>query len=187
MDEKFGLLILLQVLKFNLTESGLFAVFPWLTMAFSANLGGWIADTLVSKGVSVTTVRKVSNIVIIVLFDIFTCSWKLYIFLGLMWTSLRHVQALFSLLEKNRSHCWWSKCFAYSDFMGYFSGELSQVFDFYLFIYFYCCVLQCTLFPTGRSAHNAAGLLNCLFEAAFKFPVPNQVTLESCILFGECS
>lgn len=28
-------------------------------MAFSANLGGWIADTLVSKGLSVTTVRKV--------------------------------------------------------------------------------------------------------------------------------
>ncbi|KAK6163829.1 hypothetical protein DH2020_000693 [Rehmannia glutinosa] len=47
-----------QVLKFNLTESGLFSVFPWLTMAFSANLGGWIADTLVSKGVSVTIVRK---------------------------------------------------------------------------------------------------------------------------------
>ncbi|XP_022732201.1 sodium-dependent phosphate transport protein 1, chloroplastic isoform X3 [Durio zibethinus] len=47
-----------QVLKFNLTESGLFCVLPWLTMAFSANLGGWIADTLVSKGLSVTTVRK---------------------------------------------------------------------------------------------------------------------------------
>lgn len=30
-------------------------------MAFSANLGGWIADTLVSKGLSVTTVRKVSQ------------------------------------------------------------------------------------------------------------------------------
>ncbi|KAK2967055.1 hypothetical protein RJ640_015275, partial [Escallonia rubra] len=48
-----------QVLKFNLTESGLFCVLPWLTMAFSANLGGWIADTLVSKGYSVTTVRKI--------------------------------------------------------------------------------------------------------------------------------
>lgn len=48
-----------QVLKFNLTESGLFCVLPWLTMALSANLGGWIADTLVSKGVSVTTVRKI--------------------------------------------------------------------------------------------------------------------------------
>ncbi|KAF2291630.1 hypothetical protein GH714_027732 [Hevea brasiliensis] len=48
-----------QVLKFNLTESGLLCVLPWLTMAFSANLGGWIADTLVSKGLSVTTVRKI--------------------------------------------------------------------------------------------------------------------------------
>lgn len=48
-----------QVLKFNLTESGIFCVLPWLTMALSANLGGWIADTLVSKGVSITTVRKV--------------------------------------------------------------------------------------------------------------------------------
>ncbi|KAH9701637.1 Sodium-dependent phosphate transport protein 1 [Citrus sinensis] len=48
-----------QVLHFNLTESGLFCVLPWLTMAFSANLGGWIADTLVSKGLSVTTVRKI--------------------------------------------------------------------------------------------------------------------------------
>ncbi|XP_072975243.1 probable anion transporter 1, chloroplastic [Typha angustifolia] len=48
-----------QVLKFNLTESGLFCVLPWLTMAFSANFGGWIADTLVSKGLSVTIVRKI--------------------------------------------------------------------------------------------------------------------------------
>jgi hypothetical protein len=49
----------LQVLGFNLMESGLFSVLPWLTMAISANLGGWIADTLVSRGVSVTLVRKV--------------------------------------------------------------------------------------------------------------------------------
>lgn len=48
-----------QVLKFNLTESGLFCVLPWLTMAISANLGGWIADTLVSKGFSITSVRKI--------------------------------------------------------------------------------------------------------------------------------
>ncbi|XP_043723675.1 ascorbate transporter, chloroplastic-like isoform X2 [Telopea speciosissima] len=48
-----------QVLKFNLMESGLFCVLPWLTMAFSANAGGWIADTLVSKGLSVTVVRKI--------------------------------------------------------------------------------------------------------------------------------
>ncbi|KAG0622446.1 hypothetical protein M758_3G097900 [Ceratodon purpureus] len=48
-----------QVLGFNLMESGLFSVLPWLTMAISANLGGWIADSLVSRGVSVTLVRKV--------------------------------------------------------------------------------------------------------------------------------
>ncbi|KAK1320237.1 hypothetical protein QJS10_CPA03g01859 [Acorus calamus] len=48
-----------QVLKLNLTESGLLCVLPWLTMAFSANLGGWIADTLVTRGLSVTTVRKI--------------------------------------------------------------------------------------------------------------------------------
>ncbi|XP_049410199.1 ascorbate transporter, chloroplastic [Solanum stenotomum] len=48
-----------QVLKFNLTESGLLCVLPWLTMAIFANLGGWIADTLVSKGFSITSVRKI--------------------------------------------------------------------------------------------------------------------------------
>ncbi|XP_072965911.1 probable anion transporter 4, chloroplastic isoform X2 [Typha angustifolia] len=48
-----------QVLKFNLTESGLFCVLPWLTMAVFANIGGWIADTLVGKGLSITTVRKI--------------------------------------------------------------------------------------------------------------------------------
>ncbi|KAH8975153.1 hypothetical protein BDL97_01G141500 [Sphagnum fallax] len=47
-----------QVLGFNLMESGMFSVLPWLTMALSANLGGWIADTLVSRDVSVTVVRK---------------------------------------------------------------------------------------------------------------------------------
>ena len=53
------IMFVLQVLGFNLMESGLFSVLPWLTMAISANLGGWIADTLVSRGVSVTLVRKV--------------------------------------------------------------------------------------------------------------------------------
>ncbi|KAJ6837857.1 ascorbate transporter, chloroplastic-like [Iris pallida] len=48
-----------QVLKFNLTESGLLCVLPWLTMAVFANIGGWIADTLVAKGFSITTVRKI--------------------------------------------------------------------------------------------------------------------------------
>ncbi|KAL5984383.1 Sodium-dependent phosphate transport protein 1, chloroplastic [Asimina triloba] len=58
-DSYLNLFPIPKVLKFNLTESGLICVLPWLTMALSANIGGWIADTLVSKGVSVTTVRKV--------------------------------------------------------------------------------------------------------------------------------
>ncbi|XP_074303071.1 sodium-dependent phosphate transport protein 1, chloroplastic-like [Silene latifolia] len=52
-----------QVLKFNLTDSGMLSVVPWITMALCANLGGWIADTLVSKGYSVTTVRKIMQTV----------------------------------------------------------------------------------------------------------------------------
>ncbi|XP_006605417.1 ascorbate transporter, chloroplastic isoform X3 [Glycine max] len=48
-----------QVLKFNLMESGLLCVLPWLTMAAFANIGGWIADTLVRKGLSITVVRKI--------------------------------------------------------------------------------------------------------------------------------
>ncbi len=39
-------------------RSGIFSVLPWVTMAVAANVGGWIADTLVAKGWSVTTVRK---------------------------------------------------------------------------------------------------------------------------------
>ncbi|XP_021906262.1 ascorbate transporter, chloroplastic isoform X3 [Carica papaya] len=50
---------LLKVLKFNLTESGLLCVLPWLTMAVFANIGGWIADSLVSRGLSITAVRKI--------------------------------------------------------------------------------------------------------------------------------
>ncbi|EPS64644.1 hypothetical protein M569_10135, partial [Genlisea aurea] len=48
-----------QVLKFNLTESGLLCVLPWFTMAVFANIGGWIADHLVSRGLSITAVRKI--------------------------------------------------------------------------------------------------------------------------------
>ncbi|KHG29407.1 putative anion transporter 2, chloroplastic -like protein [Gossypium arboreum] len=47
-----------QVLKFNLTESGLLCVLPWLTMAAFANIGGWIADTLVSRGLSITAIMQ---------------------------------------------------------------------------------------------------------------------------------
>ncbi len=47
-----------QVLGLDLKSSGLFSVLPWITMAISANVGGWIADTMISKGWSVTSVRK---------------------------------------------------------------------------------------------------------------------------------
>eukprot|EP00898_Chlorokybus_atmophyticus_P003298 jgi/Chlat1/396/Chrsp10S01506 len=48
-----------QVLGFNLSQSGLYSVLPWLTMAIASNLGGWLADSLVKRGVSVTLVRKI--------------------------------------------------------------------------------------------------------------------------------
>eukprot|EP01025_Chloroclados_australasicus_P000249 TRINITY_DN10119_c0_g1_i2.p1 TRINITY_DN10119_c0_g1~~TRINITY_DN10119_c0_g1_i2.p1 ORF type:complete len:608 (-),score=45.69 TRINITY_DN10119_c0_g1_i2:74-1729(-) len=47
-----------QVLHMDLASSGFYSVLPWVTMALFANIGGWIADTLVSKGMSVTLVRK---------------------------------------------------------------------------------------------------------------------------------
>lgn len=49
---------IVQVLGCDVLKSGIFSVLPWVTMAISANVGGWIADTLVAKGWSVTTVRK---------------------------------------------------------------------------------------------------------------------------------
>lgn len=48
-----------DVLHFNLAQSGFFSVLPWLTMAISANVGGWIADTLISRGTDITLVRKI--------------------------------------------------------------------------------------------------------------------------------
>jgi ACS family sodium-dependent inorganic phosphate cotransporter len=48
-----------QVLGLDLKSSGFFSVLPWITMAISANVGGWIADTLVERGLSVTAVRKI--------------------------------------------------------------------------------------------------------------------------------
>ncbi|MEW5304178.1 MAG: hypothetical protein WDW36_006809 [Sanguina aurantia] len=47
-----------QVLGLDLMKSGVLSVLPWITMAIFANVGGWIADTLVDRGVSVTHVRK---------------------------------------------------------------------------------------------------------------------------------
>ena len=52
-----------QVLGLDLLSSGIYSVLPWVTMAVSANVGGWIADTLVGRGYSVTLVRKLMQTV----------------------------------------------------------------------------------------------------------------------------
>ena len=54
---------LAQVLHFDLMKSGIFSVLPWMTMAVTSNVGGWIADTLVTRGFSVTRVRKIMQTV----------------------------------------------------------------------------------------------------------------------------
>jgi len=51
-----------QVLGCDILASGFFSVLPWVTMAVTANVGGWVADTLVARGMSVTTVRKVMQV-----------------------------------------------------------------------------------------------------------------------------
>lgn len=47
-----------QVLGLDLMKSGILSVLPWITMSIFANVGGWLADTMVDRGVSVTFVRK---------------------------------------------------------------------------------------------------------------------------------
>ena len=48
-----------QVLGMDLAKSGLMSVLPWLTMAITANVGGWFADMLIQRGVSIGRVRKI--------------------------------------------------------------------------------------------------------------------------------
>jgi ACS family sodium-dependent inorganic phosphate cotransporter len=45
-------------LGFDLMESGLYSVLPWLGMIVVANAGGWLADSLISRGWSTTSVRR---------------------------------------------------------------------------------------------------------------------------------
>ena len=52
-----------QVLGLDLLKSGFYSVLPWITMAIAANIGGWVADFMVAKGVSITRVRKVMQTV----------------------------------------------------------------------------------------------------------------------------
>lgn len=53
-----SLLVYLQALGFDLRASSFLAFLPWLVMATGSTLSGVLADSLVSRGVSVTTVRK---------------------------------------------------------------------------------------------------------------------------------
>lgn len=46
------------MLGLDVMASGVFSVLPWITMAIAANVGGWLADGLVARGLSVTAVRK---------------------------------------------------------------------------------------------------------------------------------
>ena len=51
-----------QVLGLDLMKSGFFSVLPWITMAIAANIGGWLADSLVPR-IGVTKVRKLMQTV----------------------------------------------------------------------------------------------------------------------------
>jgi len=67
----WGLFILLtwmptyynQVLGMDLAKSGFYSVLPWFAMAISANVGGWLADAMVKRGVGIGKVRKVMQTV----------------------------------------------------------------------------------------------------------------------------
>mmetsp|Transcript_34740 Transcript_34740/g.75952 ORF Transcript_34740/g.75952 Transcript_34740/m.75952 type:complete len:547 (-) Transcript_34740:856-2496(-) len=52
-----------QVLGMNMQESGFYSVLPWITMALTANVGGFAADKLVEGGMPTIRVRKVMQTV----------------------------------------------------------------------------------------------------------------------------
>lgn len=47
----------------DIVASGALSVVPWLAMVLASNLGGWLADGAIARGVSVTRVRKVAQTV----------------------------------------------------------------------------------------------------------------------------
>lgn len=46
-------------LGLSITNAGLYSAAPWLTMFIVGNLAGWIADGMVTRGFSLTAVRKI--------------------------------------------------------------------------------------------------------------------------------
>lgn len=47
-----------EVLKVNLSQVGIYTILPWLVMFLMSNVAGWIADSLLKTGFSLTFVRK---------------------------------------------------------------------------------------------------------------------------------
>jgi hypothetical protein len=45
------------VLGFNMRASAAYSFLPWVVMAIMSYVAGWVADSLVNKGVDRTTVR----------------------------------------------------------------------------------------------------------------------------------
>ena len=45
----------------DIVASGALSVIPWLAMVVASNVGGWLADTAIARGVNVTRVRKVAQ------------------------------------------------------------------------------------------------------------------------------
>ncbi|KAH0890758.1 hypothetical protein HID58_053187 [Brassica napus] len=54
----WGTFILLTWMPTYYNQAWLLCVLPWFTMAVLANVGGWIADTLVSRGLSITSIMQ---------------------------------------------------------------------------------------------------------------------------------
>ncbi len=50
---------LVKARGFSLEEMGIYAMFPYLAMLLAANGSGWLADSLIHRGVNITLVRKV--------------------------------------------------------------------------------------------------------------------------------
>jgi len=43
----------------DLSNAGLFSLAPWITMFVMMNVGGWVNDLLIKRGVSITATRKI--------------------------------------------------------------------------------------------------------------------------------
>ncbi|MBT8076946.1 MAG: ACS family MFS transporter [Gammaproteobacteria bacterium] len=46
----------------TISGAGLYSAAPWLSMFLMTNVGGWLADSMIARGISTTTVRKIMQI-----------------------------------------------------------------------------------------------------------------------------